>query len=117
MPLRDIFSILVGDTEEYWTSGEIPREHSLRLCDNREMILDALFSHGPDFINLLISGEEILQFDSEPNVGKDNLKLLTQKVDQQDIYGSEIRQSSGLYQVGRSPGMRKQIAPKILPPG
>ena len=93
LPFRDIFSILVGDTEEYWSSGEISREHSLRIWDNREMILDALFSHGPDLINVLISGEEILQFFSEQNVSKDHLKLLTQKVEQQDLYGSEIRQS------------------------
>jgi class 3 adenylate cyclase len=93
LPFRDIFSMLVGDTEKYWTSGDISREHSLRLWENRKMIIEALFSHGPDLINLLISGEEIFQFDSASILSKENFNHLTQEVEQQELYGSEMRQS------------------------
>jgi tetratricopeptide (TPR) repeat protein len=93
LPFRDIFSMIAGDTEEYWSSGEISREQSLRLWENREMILEALLSHGPDLINVLVSGEEILRFDSDSIPGKENLKLLTQMVEQPEIHTSEMRQS------------------------
>lgn len=93
LPFRDIFSMLVGDTEEYWSSGDISREHSLRLWENRRMMIKTLFAHGPDLINVLVSGEEILRFDSTSMLSKENFKQLTQKIKQQDPYGSEMRQS------------------------
>ena len=60
LPFRDILQMLAGDIEAKRAAGAISTEHARRLWALLPYTVQALMECGPDLIDLLVPGEELL---------------------------------------------------------
>lgn len=59
LPFRDVMSMLSGDVESRWASGEISRDHALRLWRLFPDFVSALTERGPSLIDTFIPGSDL----------------------------------------------------------
>ena len=60
LPFRDILEMLSGGLEAGWSAGVISREQASRLWKIVPGVIETIINHGPDLINRLISGRDLL---------------------------------------------------------
>ena len=60
LPFREALGMLAGDVEGPRAVGAISREHARRLRALAPVTAEALLERGPELINVLVSGEELL---------------------------------------------------------
>jgi DNA-binding SARP family transcriptional activator len=60
LPFRDVMAMLTGDVETKWDAGTVTREHAQRLWAAVPSVIEALLSHGPHLLDVLIPGEALL---------------------------------------------------------
>jgi len=79
LPFRDIFSMLAGGVEVYWSSGAISSEYASRIWQNRWILADALISRGPDLIDVLVPRNELQALDFHLSLDEEKIELLKRK--------------------------------------
>ncbi len=60
LPFRDVMGMLSGDVEARWAAGLISREHACRIWETLPGAVEAVLDHGPDLIDVLVPGRELL---------------------------------------------------------
>ena len=60
LPFRRTMAMLTGDVEAEWASGAINREDALRLWNSMPSTTKAITEHGPDLINVFVSGRGLM---------------------------------------------------------
>ena len=61
LPFRDILGLLCGDLESRWTASAILPEQAQRLWAFLPYTIQAIIDHGPDLLNILISGKALVK--------------------------------------------------------
>jgi DNA-binding CsgD family transcriptional regulator/tetratricopeptide (TPR) repeat protein len=61
LPFRDILGMLCGDLESRWIAGAILPEQAQRLWAFLPYTIQAIIDHGPDLLNILISGKALVK--------------------------------------------------------
>lgn len=60
LPFREILGLLTGDVEARWTAGAIEQEQAQRLWSVMPFTIQTLVKRGPDLIDTVISGAELV---------------------------------------------------------
>ncbi|MEW5958015.1 MAG: ABC transporter substrate-binding protein, partial [Chloroflexota bacterium] len=60
LPFRDVLGMLSGDVESRWASGVVSTEHAHRLWSLLPHTAQTLLDHGPNLIELFVSGRALL---------------------------------------------------------
>jgi predicted ATPase len=100
LPFREVFAQLTGDIEARWRAGAISREHTLRLWRHLPFAVTALLKQGPELIDVLVSGEELLaRAQAYAPTGADWLANLEKLVERRRVTGGGTSaQQSGLFE-------------------
>jgi tetratricopeptide (TPR) repeat protein len=100
LPFREVFAQLTGDIEARWRAGAISREHTLRLWRHLPFAVTALLKQGPDLMDVLVSGEELLaRARAYASAGSDWLADLEKLVERRRLTGGGTSaQQSGLFE-------------------
>jgi ABC-type oligopeptide transport system substrate-binding subunit/class 3 adenylate cyclase len=60
LPFREVMEMLTGNLEARWIAGRIQRENAIRLWEAMPKAIQALVEHGPDLIDVFVSGNVLL---------------------------------------------------------
>ena len=60
LPFRDVLGMLTGDIESQYRSGNIGRDHAVRLWQLMPHTIRGLVDHGRDLVNTLVPGTALL---------------------------------------------------------
>ncbi len=94
LPFRDVFSMLTGDVEGRWVSGNLTRENAKRLWEVLPLMLDALLARGPFLLDVFISGDVLLAHSKAVlHPGVEPLKRLEDLLARKKSGVSELEQS------------------------
>ncbi len=61
LPFRDVLALLTGDVEAKWKAGALSQEQARRLWALLPQAVQALVDHGPDLLDIFVSGVGLLQ--------------------------------------------------------
>ena len=60
-PFQQMMSMLTGEVESRWSVGSIPRKQALHLWKAAPVAVQALVEHGPDLLDVLVSGNKLVE--------------------------------------------------------
>jgi len=93
LPFRDVLAMLSGDVEAKWDAGAITRDQAQRLWLTLPFVVQTLLDHGPDLLDVLISGVGLL---SRAAIAEQNdtasLIRLRELVDRQEKSSKDVEQ-------------------------
>ena len=98
LPYRDIMTILTGDLEGRWDVGNISKEHARRLWMAHSCIIEILLEQGPQLLDVLIPGNELLSRSLSVNQGEASWLPRLQRVVRQKAAASTEFEPSYLFQ-------------------
>lgn len=61
LPFRDIMAMLTGDVENKWDTGDISRDHAIRLWEAFPIVANALLEYAPNLLDVFIQGMALLE--------------------------------------------------------